>query len=78
MHSKKLGGLILGVFTSIVLVAPVLSSAARLLYNLPVKGSPSTADGSPMPIPKPKPPALQVLVADGTPIPPLPPPKRDA
>lgn len=78
MHSRKLGGLILGVLTSIVLVVPLLSSAARLLYNRPAKGSSSTADGSPMPIPKPKLPAPQILVADGIPIPPLPPPKRDA
>jgi len=54
MFSRKLT-LILGVFTSIVLVAPFLSSMdePRSRGQL-VISSPLVADGSPMPIPKPK------------------------
>jgi hypothetical protein len=58
MYSRKLTGLIFGVFTSIVLVAPFLSSTnePRQRGRL-VIGSSLVADGSPMPIPKPPAPA---------------------
>ena len=67
MYSRKLTGLILGVFTSIVLVAPLLSSTnePRQRGRL-VIGSSLVADGSPMPIPKPKPPAPATLTHQQT------------
>jgi len=63
MYSRKLSGLILVVFTSIVLLA------STLIF----------ADGSPIPPlpPNPKSPAQSILVADGWPLP-LPPPKPPA
>ena len=79
MYLRKLTSLVLSVFTLIVLVAPLLSSTDQLRQRGRLAiGSSLVADGSPMPIPKPKAPAQPTVVADGTPIPPLPPPKRPA
>lgn len=79
MHLRKLTGLILSVFTLVVLVAPLLSSTDQLRQRGRLAiGSSLVADGSPMPLPKPKGPAQPTVVADGAPIPPLPPPKPPA
>ena len=77
MYLRKLGVLILSVFTLIVLAAPLLPSTHQLLQRgRLVIGSFLVADGipiPPLPPPRPQPPAQPTVVADGWPIPPFPP-----
>ena len=67
MHSRKLTSLILGVCTSIVLVAPFFSSTdEQCQRGRLVIGSSLVADGSPMPIPKPTRPAPATFIQQQT------------
>jgi len=59
MYSRKLSGLILAAFTSIVLIASIFADGSPL-PPFPPKPPASTvvADGWPLPPPVPKPPAI--------------------
>jgi hypothetical protein len=71
MNSRKFSGLILAVFTSIVLAAVILILADGWpIPPFPPGQSTLVADGWPIP---PFPPAQSTLVADGWPLPPGPP-----
>ena len=61
MYSRKLSGLILGLFISIVLVTLILADGWPLPPPVPKPPVQSTlvADGWPLPPPVPKPPAIQ-------------------
>ncbi|SRR6266849_4421394 len=78
MHFQKLSSLVLVVLTSIVLVAPSVTSTDRPRHDgraVAVPNQPQVADGG-APVP-PVPPIKQpnALVADGgAPVPPVPPP----
>ncbi len=75
MNSRKLSGVILCVFTSIILVALLWADGSPMSIPRPLAQQTLAADGTPIPpLPPPKPPALSVLSADGNPGPPLPPP----